>query len=164
MNKKDDGNTAVVLSNPKTIEFQVVRTSLLPGLLKTWQSNTSVGLPMKIFEISDVVLLDKSTDVGAKNVRRLAALYCPKESGSGFEMIHGLLDHIMESLDVPNEKKTGYHIEPADDSTFFPKRQANIFYKGKKIGIFGVLHPLVLESYGLKSPCSCLEIDIEPFI
>lgn len=34
-------------------------------------------------------------------------------------MIHGLLDHIMESLDIPNEKKTGYHIEPADGTFYF---------------------------------------------
>jgi phenylalanyl-tRNA synthetase beta chain len=31
MRIKDDGNTAVVLSNPATAEFQVCRTSLLPG-------------------------------------------------------------------------------------------------------------------------------------
>lgn len=42
MNKKDDGKTAVKLANPKTVEFQVVRTSLLPGLLKTFQGNLQV--------------------------------------------------------------------------------------------------------------------------
>lgn len=35
----------VEISNPKTIEFEVVRTSLIPGLLKTLQSNSSESLP-----------------------------------------------------------------------------------------------------------------------
>ena len=30
---------AIQISNPKTIEFEVVRTSLIPGLLKVFQSN-----------------------------------------------------------------------------------------------------------------------------
>lgn len=31
---------AVQISNPKTIEFEIVRTSLIPGLLKVFQSNS----------------------------------------------------------------------------------------------------------------------------
>lgn len=46
---------AVQLSNPKTLEFEVVRTSLLPGLLKCVQSNKAQQLPLKLFEVSDVV-------------------------------------------------------------------------------------------------------------
>ena len=30
---------AVQIANPKTIEFEVVRTTLIPGLLKTFESN-----------------------------------------------------------------------------------------------------------------------------
>lgn len=52
---------AVHISNPKTLEFQVVRTLLLPGLLKTLAANKKMPLPMKLFEISDVVLKDTNT-------------------------------------------------------------------------------------------------------
>ena len=31
---------AVQLANPKTIQFEMVRTTLIPGLLKVFQSNT----------------------------------------------------------------------------------------------------------------------------
>ncbi len=37
---------------------QVARTTLLPGLLKTVTANKKMPLPMKIFEISDIVLKD----------------------------------------------------------------------------------------------------------
>ena len=51
-------NEAVRLSNPKTKEFEVVRTSLIPGLLKTLQSNQSEKMPQKIFEISDTSVIN----------------------------------------------------------------------------------------------------------
>uniref|UniRef100_T1JC40 Phenylalanine--tRNA ligase beta subunit n=1 Tax=Strigamia maritima TaxID=126957 RepID=T1JC40_STRMM len=58
-----DDQPAVHVSNPKTQEFQVVRTTLIPGLLKTIQVNKNLSLPMKLFEISDVVHTDSTTDV-----------------------------------------------------------------------------------------------------
>ena len=66
-----DLNEAITLSNPKTIEFEQVRSSLLPGLLKTLQSNQNEKMPQKIFEISDCAVLDPTTDTGARNVRRI---------------------------------------------------------------------------------------------
>ena len=71
-------DNAVHIANPKTLEFQIARTTLLPGLLKTVQANLKMPLPMKLFEISDVVLKDGTRDVGAKNERQLCALYYNK--------------------------------------------------------------------------------------
>lgn len=52
-------------------------------------------------------------DVGAKNCRRLCAIYYNKNPG--FEIIHGLLDRIMQLLDVPpGEDKGGYVIRASD--------------------------------------------------
>ncbi|KAF3824100.1 hypothetical protein GH733_008385 [Mirounga leonina] len=51
---------AVHISNPKTAEFQVARTTLLPGLLKTIAANRKMPLPLKLFEISDIVVKDSS--------------------------------------------------------------------------------------------------------
>jgi phenylalanyl-tRNA synthetase beta chain len=39
LRKPIDYNECVTIANPKTIEFEMVRTSLIPGLLKTIQSN-----------------------------------------------------------------------------------------------------------------------------
>lgn len=50
------------------------------------------------------------------------------------------------------------------DSTFFPERCADVMYKGEKIGTLGILHPEVILEFDLLLPCSCLEINIEPFV
>lgn len=156
---------AVHISNPKTLEFQVARTTLLPGLLKTLAANKKMPLPQKIFEVSDVVLKSSEAEVGACNSRRLCAVYCNKSDG--FEMIHGLLDRILQVLEVPwtmNEDENGYYLRAVDDPTFFPNRCAEIFCFNKPIGKMGVLHPDVLSKFELNVPCSAVEIDIEPFV
>lgn len=56
------------------------------------------------------------SDVGARNYRHLCAVYYNKNPG--FEIIHGLLDRIMQLLDVPpGEKKRGYVIKASEGRT-----------------------------------------------
>jgi len=126
--RQTDDSIAVVLANPKTIEFEVCRVSLLSGLLKTLGYNKGNPLPIKLFEVSDVVLKDSTTDTGARNEKRLCAIYC--DTTSGFETIHGLVDRVMRMLDYrfnkaenPKGKKT-YAIKPSTSKllviSFFP--------------------------------------------
>lgn len=151
------------ISNPKTIEFQVTRNTLLSGLLKTIQANKKMPIPLKLFEVSDVVLKDDTTDVGARNERRLCAIHYNKTPG--FEIIHGLLDRIMQLLSVPfEESKDGYFLRSYDDPAFFSGRCAEIIAKGRQIGVLGVLHPEVLTNFDLVMPCAAVEINIEPFL
>ncbi|KAJ5996841.1 hypothetical protein N7499_006845 [Penicillium canescens] len=177
LNRKDDGNTAVKLANPKTLEFQVVRTSLLPGLLKTIGENKSHAIPMKIFEVSDVAFKDLSLERKSRNERHFAAAFYGKSSG--FEVVHGLLDRVMamlksacitgeEGLDNTAASDSQYWIKELNDPTYFPGHAASIHVRiaGKEsvIGTFGILHPTVLEKYGLKYPTSTLELNVEAFL
>uniref|UniRef100_A0A8C6UDX9 Phenylalanine--tRNA ligase beta subunit n=1 Tax=Neogobius melanostomus TaxID=47308 RepID=A0A8C6UDX9_9GOBI len=162
LGKKIEDTKAIHISNPKTAEFQVARTTLLPGLLKTIAANRKMPLPLKLFEISDVVLKDQKKDVGARNSRRFCAVYYSKSPG--FEVIHGLLDRTMQLLEVKPGSTDGYHIRAAEDSTFFPGRCAEIFARGQSVGRLGVLHPDVITRFELTMPCSALEMDLEPFL
>lgn len=187
---------AVSLSNPANVEYQVVRTTLLPGLLKTLQHNKSASFTagFKLFEISDVVLVDdehvvSQTIVGARNARRVCAVYAGPTSG--FEVIHGLVDRIMTLTEVAPEAEYMAHSAKSDEekfrvsregwtytiqalpdsdpscSTYFPGRAASILLTapgGKErscIGTFGILHPNVLSHFDIQYPASCVELDLE---
>ncbi|KAH9553652.1 hypothetical protein CY35_08G023200 [Sphagnum magellanicum] len=171
VNREDDGKTAVIVGNPRTSEFEVVRSSLLPGILKTMGHNKDSPRPIKLFEVSDIVRLDTEEDVGAANHRHLAALYC--NLNSGFEVIHGLVDRIMEIVGVPvvefdentqSYSDNGYYITPSQEPEFFTGRQANIMFKGSRIGTFGIVHPEVMQRFDITDPCSAVEMIIEPFL
>jgi phenylalanyl-tRNA synthetase beta chain len=177
LNRKDDGTTAVRLANPKTAEYQVVRTTLLPGLLKTFRENKHHSVPIKIFEVSDVAFKAPELERKSRNERHFAAAWYGKTSG--FEVVHGLLDRLMsmlksafvtreDGLEVKNAEGMEYWIEEVDDKTFFPGHAASVFAKidGKahRIGVFGILHPTVLENFELRYPVSTLEINVEVFL
>ncbi|KAH0363796.1 phenylalanyl-tRNA synthetase beta chain, partial [Aureobasidium melanogenum] len=174
LNRKDD-NLAVRLQNPKTQEYQIVRTSLLPGLLKTIRENKHHSVPMKIFEVSDVGLKDESCERKSRNERRFAACWYGKSSG--FEVVHGLLDRIMLMLKsafitkeegLSNSAVKGYWIEEVDDPTFFAGHSAAIYVKfgdkPQRVGTFGVMHPTVLKNFELPFPVSAMEIELEWFL
>lgn len=165
LGKKIEDIPAVHVSNPKTMDFQVARTTLLPGLLRTLNANKKMPLPLKLFEVSDIVLTDPKSEVGARNKRYVCTVHSGKKSG--FEVVHGLLDRLMLVLDVPrsyNEEVSGYWLKDASDPAFFPLRCAEIICYGKVIGILGILHPEVLEKFDLSLPVSCFEIDLEVFL
>ncbi|XP_050069267.1 phenylalanine--tRNA ligase beta subunit [Anopheles maculipalpis] len=162
MNASIDRIPAVHIANPKTLEFQVVRTTLIPGLLKTLAANRKMPLPLKLFEVSDVVLADSKSEVGAKNERRVCAVNCNKTAG--FEVVHGLLDRVMQLLEVPWDKAAGYYLQACDDPAYFPGRCAAVLYKGSEIGRIGVLHPTVLHAFELTTPCSVVEFNMEYFV
>jgi len=146
------------VSNPKTLEFQTARNTLLPGLLKTIQANKKMPLPLKLFEISDVVVIDPSVDTGTRNERHLSAVNYNKTPG--FEVTHGLLDRVMQLLEIKD-----YSLKSNNDSpTYFEGRGAHIIFKGEIIGSLGVLHPEVCEKFELVNPCSAFEVNLEKIL
>lgn len=174
LNQTDDSK-AVKLANPKTQEYQVVRTSLIPGILKTIRENRKHSLPIKVFEAGDIVLKDLTSERRATNQRNWAAIYAGKTSG--FEYAQGLLGKIMQTMRTPwlqnpaNSTDKGYWIEQDDtNKTFFPGRGAKIFYRHKNgdeakvIGSIGVLHPTVLNNFEIPYAASSVEINAEIFL
>ncbi|OMJ27554.1 Phenylalanine-tRNA ligase beta subunit [Smittium culicis] len=177
LQRVDNGNEAVVLANPKTVEYQVCRSLLLPGILKTIRENRSHSLPFKLFEVSDVILKDvEAKPLMSRNERRFCAVY--SNQSAMFEVTLGLLDRVMEALDVPRIKnfdsrsEFGYYLEPTNDiGTYLNGRSAYVCYKASSssaspiiLGSIGVLHPNVLANFNLDFPCSSVEINIEPFV
>ncbi|KAJ3214221.1 hypothetical protein HK099_006984 [Clydaea vesicula] len=165
LQKMDDLSEAVKLANPKTFEYQVVRTSLMPGILKTLKESRKHGLPLKLFEVSDVVFKDDSLERRARNQRNICVAHC--DTHSGFGPIHGVLDALMIKLGVKHVKigeDNGYYIKESKHPTYFQGRKADIYYNNKVVGVFGVVHPSVLRKFEISYPTSCLELNIEPFL
>eukprot|EP01053_Blabericola_migrator_P010403 Blabericola_migrator_1__10402@NODE_587_length_7461_cov_69_370571_g434_i0_p1_GENE_NODE_587_length_7461_cov_69_370571_g434_i0NODE_587_length_7461_cov_69_370571_g434_i0_p1_ORF_typecomplete_len554_score139_59tRNA_synthFbeta/PF17759_1/6_7e32B3_4/PF03483_17/2e27B5/PF03484_15/4B5/PF03484_15/3_2e14PhetRS_B1/PF18262_1/2_1e16PhetRS_B1/PF18262_1/1_3e03_NODE_587_length_7461_cov_69_370571_g434_i037855446 len=86
-----------IVSEPKTRDFECVRPSLIPGILKTLSSNQASELPIKLYEIGDCVTQYGKADNRILQRRHIAALIAD-HNRTGLEEIHGLLDLLMKSL------------------------------------------------------------------
>ncbi|XP_028342177.1 phenylalanine--tRNA ligase beta subunit-like, partial [Physeter macrocephalus] len=104
----------VRLANAKAREFEQVRTTLIPGVLKSILHNKGRReLPIKCFEIGDVCVLDSSTATGARNLRHCCVAIAD-ECFSGLEVftwrrqqqeVHGVLDVVVQELRFTGDYK-----------------------------------------------------------
>ena len=162
LKKPDDLSAKIYYSSCK--EFEYMRNSLIPGILKSVEANKANQLPYRIFEISDVVLIDKNNEVGAANRRKLCFAYT--NSVSSMEIVQGMVDLLMKKIGLTfkeeKDVKKRYIIKPSNDPTFFQDRQAEIFIQDNiKIGIYGIIHPKVLKNFNIKNPVTLCDIDLQ---
>lgn len=134
--------------NPKTIEFTIMRDQLLPSLLEVLQSNKPAGYPQQFFEVGHVVVLDDGVDTGAQNWYRLTGAIA--HAKANFTEIKSVIESLLRSLSLPEK------FSPADNPSFIPGRCASFEY-----GVFGEVHPQVLNSWGLEVPVAAFEIDVQ---
>ncbi len=149
----------VRVSHPVSSEQTMVRTSLLPGLLATFEHNITHPLPQRIFEVGDVTLLDPVAETLASDHRRLACGVVAARVG--FEDVKALAEAILREFGVTGELRAG------GGPPFLPGRGAEIWLTGREAGEprraiwFGEVHPEVLERFHLQNPAVLLEADLE---
>jgi len=162
LRRKDDGS-AITIPDSKNTEVETARVSLLASVLRSVASNKALPLPIRVFEIGDVVKKDSSVPVGAKNFQNVCAVQC--DVNSGFDSIHGLLDRVMRVLGVPpvgvKGKVAPYSLRASHDGAFIDGLCADVFVGDKKVGVIGVVHPEVLAACAIDSPCSAFELTLD---
>ena len=159
--KRDDKTVQILYSKSK--EFEYIRSSLIPGILKSIEGNKANQLPFKIFEISDVVEINQETEVGAVNRRKLCFAYT--NTVSAMEIVQGMVDLLMKKIGLGFNSKNvekKYYIKKSENKIFFEDRQAEIYILNDiKVGIYGIVHPKVIKNFGIKNPVTLCEIDLQ---
>ncbi|MFA5222055.1 MAG: phenylalanine--tRNA ligase subunit beta [Methanoregula sp.] len=131
--------------HPISIENTVVRTELLPLLMEFFTLNRHRELPQRLFTVGDVVV-DCSTYQQASGVSM--------HPDADFSEAYALADAVLHELSVE------YTVKESDDPAFIEGRRADIIVNGKKAGVFGEVHPLVLNAFALEHPVAGFEIDL----
>jgi len=135
----------VMLKNPISVEHTMLRTTILPNLIELLSYNKHRELPQKIFEIGDVVLDEKT-------YQNLA--FVSMHSNAEFSEIRACIDAVFREIDI------NVDLKDSDDPAFLEGRRGDIFYKSKKIGVFGEIHPEVIWNFQLDHPIVGMEINI----
>ena len=154
---KFDEKEKIILSNPVSEQFNTTRENLLVGLMKNLAFNRSAEKPFKLFEVGDILLLDRKKDNRARRELHLASITLSEHAD--YSEIKSLLDHYFRTLGILDD----IDIKPILHPTFIKGRTGEIYYRKKKIGLIGEIYPQVIINFGLSYPVAAFEINLMPF-
>ncbi len=145
MQRPPDPSVLHVL-HPINQENTVVRTGILPLLLGHLVFNRHRELPQRLFAVGDAVS-------GCTTFQKVAAVSTHIEAD--FSEAYACADAAMRELAVP------FQVRESGDPAFLDGRRGDLIVAdGEKIGVFGEVHPAVLQAFGLEQPVAAVEIDL----
>lgn len=148
-----DDSKIIEVANPMSENYQFVRPSIIPSLLRAESGSANAIFPHKIFEIGKVAYLCDEENTGTRTRQSLG--FITASSNANFNSAASEVSSLLYFLDHE------YKVAESDDPRFIPGRQAAIIINGKQAGIFGEIHPQVLENWSITVPCVAGEIDVE---
>jgi phenylalanyl-tRNA synthetase beta chain len=147
----------VRLANPVSTEYSIIRNDLLPSLMRNLVDNKHQIFPQRMFEISDVITLNKEAET--RTERRLHAAGVSSHPAANFTEMKSVLEALLMNLGLEN-----WTVKEAEHPSFLEGRAAAIYIRGKELGLVGEIHPEVLNNFELENPTSAFEIDLQKFI
>jgi phenylalanyl-tRNA synthetase beta chain len=155
-NMRAGGNSIIHIFNPMTENYEYVRDSVLASLMSSESISGRSAYPHKIFEVGKIARLNDSENY--RSATRQYAGFLHAGTDANFNTAAGELQTLFYYL------SREYEVEESGDPRFIPGRAASILYNGMVVGVFGEIHPEVLENWGVTVPCTAGEIDLDALL
>ena len=167
----DIRRNSVPILNPLSEEQGHMRTSIVPGLMKTVLFNHNHrNDDIAIFELGKIYLLEgelrPDTLANEKWTLGIAmkgkSLTTWKQSGINYDFYYlkGVIEELMEELKIADVD----YVPCKDNSIYHPGRAAYLYVNGQKAGVFGELHPTIADNYGVDDRVYLAEIDVDVLV
>ena len=150
---KISGDNVLEILNPISENYQFVRPSILPSLLSCERTSSTASYPHKIFELGKVAFIAEDGENGTKTLNSLCFLTSEKEAN--YNKIASEVSAFLYYLNLD------YKVKEAQDSRFILGRAATCTIGSKIVGVFGEVHPDILENWEITMPCVMAEFDID---
>ena len=165
--EEDPVRAAVQLVNPMNEDERRLRTTLLPGLLRSCARNLAHGAPgVALFELARVYLPDSgvlpdepATLAAVFSGRRSAATWRRKETTWDFYAAKGVLEAALKSL-----RFGALTYAAAGGMPWHPTRVASVSVGDAGVGVVGELHPEVCERFEVAAQSLAFELDLTPLL
>ena len=148
-----DGSDYIQIANPMSENYEYVRPSVIPSLLESESVSGHAVYPHQIFEVGKVAFLDDTDNSGTTTRNYLGFLGA--SSDMGFNQLSSQISTLFYFLNRE------YVMQEIADPRFIDGRCGKLVSKGVEVGIFGEVHPAVLESWGITMPTVACEIDLD---
>ncbi|MEY2569708.1 MAG: phenylalanyl-tRNA synthetase beta chain, partial [Acidimicrobiaceae bacterium] len=143
----------ITITNPLIADESVLRTSLLPGLLKTLAYNESHRvLGAELFEIGHIFRRPAMPQPLPDEREHVAAALAGSEAPAAVQLWKAVADAIaVPEWDLRSTVLPGLH----------PTRSATIIMGGEEIGAVGEVDPGVLSAFGISQRVGWFEISLD---
>jgi phenylalanyl-tRNA synthetase beta chain len=158
----------VEAANPLRAEESVLRTSILPGLLRAVAYNRTRGLPdVALFELGRVFLKPAGGQLLPDETYRLAVAIAatvarrPVESDRPVDAYDtvDVVRTVLAALEIED-----WRLDATTHPGFHPSRTAVVSVAGAEVGLVGEVDPGVLDALELTGPIAALELDVDALI
>ena len=161
-----EGRQTISVKNPLNDELSSLRTSLLPGLLRSLRYNVARDLPdVALFEIGRVFhnrAWTEDSRVPDQPDRVAFAVvggFGPRELDGSARLADAYVATAIWRL-LGDGLNLDYELKPATHPGFHPGRAADVFLMGARIGHVGEIHPLTVSAYDLDGRVAAGELDL----
>lgn len=150
----DDVGTT--LTNPLDANESVLRTALLPGLLKVVSYNARHRRRgVRLFEVGHVYLPPPEAEPLPDERERLAVAIAGAEAPAAVDV----WDRLVDLLALPDPS-----LEQTEVAGLHPTRAARLLVAGHEVGAVGEVDPGALEAYGVDERVAYLEVELEQLL
>jgi phenylalanyl-tRNA synthetase beta chain len=147
----------VMLANPVSTDYSIIRNELLPSLMKNLAVSKHHVFPQRMFEVSDVIKLNKESETYTERRINLAAV--SSHPTANFTEIKSFLESLLTNLGFKD-----WTVKETDHSSFLQGRAATICLGDVELGVVGEIHPEVLNNFELENPTGAFEVDLQKII
>lgn len=167
----DEQARSIAVKNPLREEESILRTTLLPGLLRVARYNQSHGAEdVAVFEMGRVFLdrphptlsqvPDQPERLGILATGRLGSLglkVTPRPVDFfGITAVWRVIAHHLGLDD--------WRLEPVEEAGWHPARAARLTVDGEPVGVMGEIHPAVIRRVELTGRVVAMELQLAPLI
>jgi len=159
LSENDARRNCVVISNPLGEDTSVMRTTIMPSMLKVLADNASVkNKTVSLFEMGKVYLPTVGGELPEEPAHLAIGFYTGDDkNGDGFYRMKGILEAILYIAGIEDAD----FVACTDEPTFHPGRCALMCKNGVSLAVFGQIHPATADNYNFNVPVYICELNLE---
>jgi phenylalanyl-tRNA synthetase beta chain len=143
------------IMNPLGEDTSIMRTTVLPSMLEILTRNYNYrNKAVKLYELGKIYL------PGGEDGLAVESKYLSLGAFGGnmnFFVLKGVIEAIMKSI-----RASSVRFEACTDNpSYHPGRCATVWSGNQRIGVFGQIHPLVAQNYGVDADLYCAELSFD---
>ena len=141
--------------NPLGEDTSIMRTTTLPSMLEILTRNYNYrNKAVKLYEIGRTYKLGGADGLAIESKFLSLGTY---GTGTDFFTVKGVVEAVLSELRAVNIRYEAC----TDNPSYHPGRCATVWCGDECIGVFGQIHPLVAQNYGVDTELYCAELSLD---